>query len=110
VHNADKKAQATIRRYTPSIESLARFSNGRDIRLLTPSDIWAWAEQRRDTGRISPTTVNRNDLVAAACLGRCCYRMDIKTTRLPMNGYGKILNVRNMGFWPPYRRGQVDAA
>ena len=66
LHKADKTAQATVRRYTPSINSLAAFLKNRDVRMVTQDDLWGWAEQRRDKDRIAPATVNRNDLVAAA--------------------------------------------
>lgn len=57
---------STIRRYTPSLNSLAAFLKDKDVRRVEQDDIWAWAEHRRDADAIAPATVNRNDLVAAA--------------------------------------------
>ncbi|MGD0636294.1 MAG: DUF6538 domain-containing protein [Beijerinckiaceae bacterium] len=94
-HNADKKAPATIRRYTPSIESLARFTRGRDIRLLTPDDIWAWAEQRRDTDGISPATINRNDLVAAASIFQFATTREAdKKTKIALRKDNPVLGIK----------------
>lgn len=61
-----KVETSTIRRYTPSLMSLAAFLGDKDIRSVDQDDIWAWAEHRRDVDRIASGTVNRNDLVAAA--------------------------------------------
>ena len=55
-----------MRRYTPSLNSLAAFLKDKDGRRIDQDDIWAWAEHRRDVDGIAPATVNRNDLVAAA--------------------------------------------
>ncbi|MCX8255324.1 Phage integrase family protein [Beijerinckiaceae bacterium RH AL1] len=57
---------STIRRYTPSLNSLAAFLRDKDVRRIDQDDIWAWAEHRRDVDGIAAATVNRNDLVAAA--------------------------------------------
>ncbi len=62
----DKVEASTIRRYTPSLVSLAAFLKDKDVRSVEQDDIWAWAEHRRDVDRIAAGTVNRNDLVAAA--------------------------------------------
>ncbi|VVB42553.1 hypothetical protein RHAL1_00248 [Beijerinckiaceae bacterium RH AL1] len=66
--NADKKAASTIRRYGPSIASLSTYLGARDVRAITKSDIEGWADHRRDVDKIEPSTVNRNDLVAAASI------------------------------------------
>lgn len=66
--NADKKAQSTIRRYGPSIDSLSKYMGNRDVREIAKSDIEAWADHRRDIEKIRASTVNRNDLVAAASI------------------------------------------
>ncbi len=66
LHNADKVAGSTIRRYTPTLNSLAAFLPGKDIRKIGEDDIWAWAEHRRDHDKIAVRTINRNDLVAAS--------------------------------------------
>lgn len=65
---ADKRAASTIRRYGPSVASLAAFTKGRDLRLVTQDDIHDWAKHRRDVDGIGAGTVNGNDLVAAATL------------------------------------------
>ncbi len=85
---ADKTAQATVRRYTPSINSLATFLKGRDVRLVTQDDVWAWAEHRRDKNAIAPSTVNRNDLVAAASVFQFAMTRDGKRLRIdnPVHG------------------------
>ena len=49
-----------------SLNSLAAFLAQKDIRRINEDDIWAWAEHRRDLGKIAARTVNRNDLVAAS--------------------------------------------
>ena len=79
LNKADKTAQATVRRYTPSINSLAAFLKGRDIRVVTQDDLWAWAEHRRDKNGIAPATVNRNDLVAAASVFQFAATRDFAT-------------------------------
>jgi len=67
-YNSGKKAASTHRRYGPSIESLAKYLKGKDVRFVTQDDIWEWAEHRKDKDGIAPSTVNRNDLVAAASI------------------------------------------
>ena len=42
------------------------FTKDRDIRSLTPDDIYTWAEHRRDTEGVSARVINKNDLVAAS--------------------------------------------
>ena len=63
-YHGDKKAASTIRRYGPSVASLDAWFKGRDWRLLTDRDIFAWATDRHKVDGISPSTINRNDLVA----------------------------------------------
>ena len=65
-YSADKKAAATLRRYAPSLASLAKFQKDADVRLVADDDVRSWAEHRRDHDGVSAATVNRNDLVAAA--------------------------------------------
>ena len=65
---ADKRAASTIRRYTPSVESLIAHLGATDIRLIVEDDLWAWAEKRRDVDGIAPGTINRNDLVAVSAV------------------------------------------
>lgn len=62
----DKKAANTIKRYRGSFRSLAAFAKDRDIRSLTPDDLFAWAEHRRDTEGVTPRAINKNDLVAVS--------------------------------------------
>ena len=40
-HNADKVASSTIRRYMPTLNSLAGFLAGKDVRKVEEDDIWA---------------------------------------------------------------------
>ena len=61
-------AASTIRRYTPSLNSLAKFVGDKDVRRVAQADIFDWAEHRRDHEGIQPRTVNRNDLVAASAI------------------------------------------
>ena len=65
-HNSDKVEQSTMRRYTPTLNSLAAFLPAKDVRTIDEDDIWSWAEHRRDHDKIAARTVNRNDLVAAS--------------------------------------------
>ncbi len=65
-HNSDKVEASTIRRYAPTLNSLAGFLSEKDVRRINEDDIWAWAEHRRDVDAISPRTINQNDLVAAS--------------------------------------------
>ena len=67
---ADKRAPNTIKRYRGSYRSFAAFANGRDLRDLTPDDVFAWAERRRDVEGISPRAINKNDLVAVSSVFR----------------------------------------
>lgn len=67
---ADKRAPNTIKRYRGSIRSFDAFLNGWDARNLTGDDVYAWAVHRRDAEGISPTAINRNDLVAVSSLFR----------------------------------------
>ena len=64
--NAKHVRLPTIRRYDTSIASLSAFLGARDVRTVAKSDIEKWADHRRDVDGIAPTTVNRNDLVAAS--------------------------------------------
>ena len=64
--NQNHKAASTLRRYGPSLASLARFTDGIDVRAVTDEHLWKWAEHRRDVDGIAARTVNRNDLVAAS--------------------------------------------
>lgn len=67
---ADKRAPNTIKRYRGSYRSFEAFANGRDARHLTPDDVFAWAERRRDVEGISPRAINKNDLVAVSSVFR----------------------------------------
>ncbi|MGU3326927.1 DUF6538 domain-containing protein [Methylobacterium mesophilicum] len=67
---ADKRAPNTIKRYRGSYRSFEAFANGRDARDLTPDDVFAWAERRRDVEGISPRAINKNDLVAVSSVFR----------------------------------------
>ena len=67
-HHADKVEPSTIRRYTPTLNSLAAFLARKDVRKIDEDDIWAWAEHRRDVDGIAARTINRNDLVAASSM------------------------------------------
>lgn len=62
------RAGGTIRRYAPSVASLASFLAGRDVRTIAKIDFERWADHRRDVDGIAPRTVNGNDLVAASSL------------------------------------------
>jgi len=64
--HAEKRAPSTFRRYGPSIASLQAFWGGRDVRLLTQDDIWAWALEREKLPGVSAETINKNDLVAVS--------------------------------------------
>jgi hypothetical protein len=68
VTNKDRIEASTIRRYTPSLNSLAKFLGEKDVRRVTQADIFDWAEHRRDKEGIAASTVNRNDLVAASAI------------------------------------------
>lgn len=57
-------APKTIRRYAPSLVSLAAYCGDRDINAITEEDIFRWAEHRRDADDILARVVNRNDLMA----------------------------------------------
>ncbi|WP_162560618.1 site-specific integrase [Methylobacterium durans] len=67
-YNADKKAAGTIKRYRGSLQSLVQFAKDRDVRSLTPDDLYAWAEHRRDAEGVSPQSINKNDFVAASAV------------------------------------------
>ncbi len=54
----------SIRRYAPSLASLAGHCGDRDIQTITGDDIFRWAVHRRDTDGILPRVINRNDLAA----------------------------------------------
>jgi integrase len=61
---AEMLAPKTIRRYAPSLASLAHYCGSRDIKTITGDDIFHWAEHRRDKDGILPRVINRNDLAA----------------------------------------------
>jgi integrase len=66
--NKGNVAASTIRRYTPSLNSLAKFVGDKDVRRISQADIFDWAEHRRDHEGVASSTVNRNDLVAASAI------------------------------------------
>ena len=80
VHKEAKSA-STVRRYTPSLNSLATFLKGKDIRKVVQDDIWTWAEHRRDVEKIAAPTVNNNDLVAASSIFSFATRREGKRLR-----------------------------
>ncbi len=56
---AEMLAPKTIRRYAPSLASLAHYCGSRDIKTITGDDIFHWAEHRRDKDGILPRVINR---------------------------------------------------
>jgi integrase len=64
-YQADKLAENTIKRYGASLKSLAAFMN-KDAGAITADDLYAWAQHRRDKEGVSPTSINKNDLVAVS--------------------------------------------
>ncbi len=66
IHHKTLLEASTIRRYTPSMNSLAAFLKDKDVRRIDQDDIWRWADHRRDADGVAAQTINRNDLVAAA--------------------------------------------
>ncbi|TXM73902.1 tyrosine-type recombinase/integrase [Methylobacterium sp. WL12] len=69
-YSADKRAANTIKRYRGSFRSFAAFAKKRDVRSLTPDDVFAWAERRRDVEGVSASAINKNDLVAVSSIFR----------------------------------------
>ena len=63
---AGSKSQSTIRRYGPALASLDAFAKGRDWRTLDSADVFTWATSRHEVDGVAPSTVNKNDLVAAS--------------------------------------------
>jgi hypothetical protein len=59
-------AEGTIKRYRASWRSLSAFTKDKDVRTLNGDDVHAWAVDRRDREKVSPKSINQNDLVAAS--------------------------------------------
>lgn len=62
--HATSRSPSTFRRYGFSIEALIGFWGERDVRLMTPDDVLAFARERQKT--IPAATINKNDLVAVS--------------------------------------------
>lgn len=64
--HATSRSPSTFRRYGFSIDALIAFWGKKDVRLITPDDVLAFAKKRKET--IPTATINKNDLVAVSSI------------------------------------------